>query len=129
LTAIYRPASDLGRPNFGATLLQVAPESNNQRLAIGFADSSFHLAWAEIVIGWLLALASRQLQTVLAGEGIFPVSSESKAAVEQLQASVSTVLARDDRARIEEVLDGNDRRYLVHNFRRTAGAAPKKILL
>ncbi len=58
LRAVYRPAADLGRPAFGATLLQTGPESNNVRLAIAFADASFHLGWAEITLGWLLALAA-----------------------------------------------------------------------
>jgi hypothetical protein len=129
LRSIYRPASDLARPNFGATLLQVAPESNNQRLAIAFADASFHLGWAEIVIGWLLALAGRQLGSVLAAEGIFPCSEESRADCEALRLQLDASLDRGDRCRIEEVMDGGDRRYLVHNFRRTSGAAPKKVLL
>jgi hypothetical protein len=65
LRAVYRPVSDLGRPNFGATLLQIAPESNNNRLAIAFADASFHLGWAELVVGWLLALSARQLRVIV----------------------------------------------------------------
>jgi hypothetical protein len=129
LRSIYRPASDLGRPNFGATLLQVAPESNNSRLAIGFADASFHLGWAEIVVGWLLALAMRQLQVIVDAEGIFPVSDEARATYESLRLNTDAALSRDDRCRIEEVEDGNSRRYLVHAFRRSAGGAAKRIVL
>ena len=129
LRSVYRPASDLGRPNFGASLLQVAPESNNTRLAIAFADASFHLGWAEIGLGWLLALAARQLQVVVDAEAIFPVSAERRRSCDDLQRQVEVALARPDRAAIQEVEAGDDRRYLVVNFRRTAGAAPKKILL
>jgi hypothetical protein len=129
LRGIYRPASDLGRPNFGATLLQVAPESNNNRLAIAFADASFHLGWAEIVLGWLLALAGRQLRVIVDAEGTFPVSEEVRVAYDALQRRIDAALARDDRARVEEVEEGNNRRYLVHDFRRSSSAAPKKIIL
>ena len=129
LRGIYRPASDLGRPNFGATLLQVAPESNNTRLAVAFADASFHLGWAEIVLGWLLALAARQLRVVVDAEGTFPVSDEARVAYDDLQRRIDATLARDDRSRVEEVEEGNNRRYLVHDFRRSSSAAPKKIIL
>ncbi|MPZ47839.1 MAG: hypothetical protein GEU75_00715 [Dehalococcoidia bacterium] len=129
LRGVYRPASDLGRPNFGATLLQVAPESNNVRLALTFADTSFHLGWAEIVAGWLLALASRQLRVIVDAEGLFPVSDEARAAYEAVQGRIAAALARDDRARIEEVDDAGTRRYLVHDFRRQSSGAPKKFLL
>jgi hypothetical protein len=129
LRPIYRAAADLSRPNFGATLLQVAPESNNQRLAIAFADGAFHLGWAELLLGWLLALAARQARLVIDADGIFPVTDERRAEYVDLQRRVEALLTRDDRCRIEEVQDGSDVRYLVHDFRRTSGAAPKKVLL
>lgn len=129
LGSIYRPASDLGRPSFGASLLQVGPESNNTRVAIAFADESFHLGWAELIIGWLMALAMRQSQVIVEATDVFPVSDEARAAYEALRRRIDEALGRSDRCRLEEVQDGNDRRYLVHNFRRTSGAAPKKVIL
>jgi hypothetical protein len=129
LRSVYRPASDLGRPNFGATLLQVGPESNNQRLALTFADRAFHLGWAEIVLGWLLALAERQLAVTLAAESIFAVSDEVRADCGRLAAEVDAALGRSDRCHIEEVDEEGYKRYLVHNFRRTSGSAPKRVLL
>ncbi|HXH21767.1 MAG TPA: hypothetical protein VNN10_07040 [Dehalococcoidia bacterium] len=130
LRAVYRPASDLGRPNFGATLLQVGPESNNLRLAIAFADATFHLGWAEIALGWALALAARQTRVAIDAEGIFGVTAETRAAYADLQQRVDAATARDDRCYIEEVVEAdNTRRYVVHNFRRQSGGAPKKILL
>ncbi len=129
LRAVYRPASDLGRPNFGASLLQVAPESNNVRLAISFADTSFHLGWAEIGLGWLLTLAARQLRVLVEAAPVFPVSDEARAAFNDLHREIGKTIVRIDRCHIEEVEEGNMRRYLVHNFRRTASAAPKKIIL
>ncbi len=130
LRSVYRPASDLGRPNFGATLLQVAPESNNLRLAIAFADTSFHLGWAEIALGWALALAARQLKVIVDGAPIFGVTDETRTAFAGLQRGVDAALGRDDRCYLEEVVESdNTRRYLVHNFRRQPSGAPKKIVL
>ena len=130
LRSVYRPASDLGRPNFGATLLQVAPESNNLRLAIAFADVSFHLGWAEIALGWALALAARQVRVIVDAEPVFGITDETRAAYIDLQRRIDATLARDDRCYVEEVVEpDNNRRYLVHNFRRQSGGAPKKILL
>jgi hypothetical protein len=129
LRAVYRPASDLSRPNFGATLLQVAPESNNTRLAIAFADASFHLGWAELITGWLLALAARQLLVIVDAGPTFPISPERRTAYETLQRRTDATLARPDRCRVEEIEEGNVRRYLVHNFRRSPSGAAKKILL
>jgi hypothetical protein len=129
LRSVYRPAAELSRPAFGASLLQVAPESNNNRIAIAFADQSFHLGWAEITLGWLLALSARQLRVIVDAAGIFPVTDERRAEYESLQRQVDAALARDDRCRIEEVEDRGDRRYLVHNFRRASSGSPKKVLL
>ena len=129
LRSVYRPAADLGRPAFGATLLQTGPESNNVRVAIGFADASFHLGWAEITLGWLLALAARQLQVIVEATDVFPTSDERRQRYEALRKQADEALSRSDRCRIEEVEDRGDRRYLVHNFRRAASGAAKKILL
>jgi hypothetical protein len=129
LRGIYRPASDLARPAFGASLLLVGPESSSSRVAVSFADPSFHLGWAEIVLGWLLALSTRQVEVVVDAEGIFPVSDARRQAYERLQKRVDEALARRDRCRIEEIVDGYNRRYLVHNFRRASGGSPKRILL
>jgi hypothetical protein len=129
LRAVYRPASDLSRPNFGATLLQVAPESNNVHLAVAFADASFHLGWAELVVGWLLALAVRQLRVIVDAGPTFPVSPGRRTAYETLQRRTDAALALPDRCRVEEIEEGNLRRYLVHNFRRSPSGAAKKILL
>jgi hypothetical protein len=129
LRGIYRPASDLGRPAFGASLLQVGPESNNNRLSVTFADASFHLGWAELTLGWLIALALRQIQVIIDAEGVFPVSDEVKGAYNGLRERIEKTLANGDRCKVEEVVRESDRRYLVHNFRRSAGGAPKRIVL
>ena len=129
LRSVYRAASDLGRPNFGATLLQVGPESNNARLAIAFADTSFHLAWAELVIGWLIALSVRQVKVIVDAGRWFPVSDERRTQYAELSSRTDELLRSVERCFIETVEADSDRRYLVHNFRRSTGASPKKILL
>ena len=129
LRRVWRPAADLARPAFGATLLQVAPESNNVRVAIAFADQSFHLGWAEITLGWLLALAGRQVQVAFDADGIFPISDDRRVTFDKLRGQLEAQLNRNDRCRIEELEDRGDRRYLVHHFRRAASAAPKKVVL
>jgi hypothetical protein len=129
LRSVYRPAAEISRPAFGASLLQIGPESNDNRLAITFVDASFHLGWAELTLGWLLALADKQIEVVLRANEIFPASEERRPAFDALHRRVSDSLARGDRCRIEEVPDGNDLRYLVHNFRRASGAAPKRVLM
>ena len=129
LRSVYRPTAELSRPNFGATLLQVAPESNNLRLALSFADPSFHLGWAELATGWSLALAVRQAGVIVEASSLFPVSEERRREHESLQTRAAAALGRGDRCSIEEVEIEGNRRYLVHNFRRAAGGAPKKILL
>jgi hypothetical protein len=139
LRQVYRPASDLGRPNFGATLLEVGPESNNQRLALTFADTAFHVGWAELVLGWLLALCERQLAVAVhasaeggsasGGKSVFPIHEDTHRAYTDLARRVEQTLSRPDRCSIEEVEDEHHKRLLVHNFRRTPGTAPKKFLL
>jgi hypothetical protein len=130
LGAIYRPSADLARVHFGSTLLQVGPESNNTRLSLSFADTSFHQAWAELIVGWLLTLALRQLQMLVDAAGtIFPLSEEARTAFDSLRARIQAVLSRGDRCSLTEVLDGNDRRYLISGFRRSSSTAPKKVIL
>jgi hypothetical protein len=129
LRRVYRPTSDLGRPNFGATALLVGPESNHARLALTFADPSFHLGWAELMLGWLLVLCERQLALAVHARRVFAVHDDVHRAYAELARRIDEALARPDRCRIEEVAEGNYKRYLVHNFRRAAGAAPKKVLL
>ena len=130
LRAVYRAASDLGRPNFGATLLGIGPESNNTRLAYTFDDASFHVGWAEIELGWLLRLCERQLAVAAHMRDVLNITDETHAAVATYARRVQDTLDNKSRARIEEV-DSPDgiKRWLIHNFRRQSSAAPKKYLL
>jgi hypothetical protein len=129
LRAVYRPASELGRPNFGATLLQVGPESNNLRLALSFADTSFHFGWAQIVLGWLLVLCERQLAVAVHAKGVFPIHEDTHGAYRDFASKAEASLTSPERCRIDEVDVDASKRYLVSNFRRAPGGAPKKVML
>ncbi len=129
MRVVYRAASDLGRPNFGATLMLTGPESNNQRLAYAFADPSFHVAWAELELGWLLRLCERQLAVAGHMKDVFNVTDETHRDIATYGRRVQETLDGPNRARIEEIEDGNMKRWLVHNFRRQPSGAPKKWLL
>jgi hypothetical protein len=129
LRLVYRAASDLGRPNFGATLILTGPESNNQRLAYAFADASFHVAWAEIELGWLLRLCERQLAVAGHMKDVFNVTEETHRDIAAYARRVQATLDNPNRARIEEIDESNMKRWLVHNFRRQPSGAPKKWLL
>ena len=129
LRSVYRPASELGRPNFGATLIEVGPESNNVRLALTFADTTFHVGWAELTQGWLLALCERQLAVAVHANDVFPIHEDTHGAYADFARRVEEALSRSGRCRIEEIEVEGHRRHLVHNFRRQPSGAPKKVLL
>lgn len=129
LRVVYRAASDLGRPNFGATLLAVGPESNNLRLAYSFADAAFHAGWAEVEFAWLLCLCERQLAVAVHMPDVLNITQDTHTAYDDYSRRVTTTLASPGRARIEEVEQAGFKRWLVHNWRRQPAGAPKKVLL
>jgi hypothetical protein len=129
LRIVYRASSDLSRPNFGATLLEVAPESNNLRLALTFADASFHVGWAEIELGWLIRLCERQLAIAVHMPDILNIDDDTHTAYAEYARRAGDALANPARAGIEEVEDDGFKRWLIHNFRRQPSGAPKKYLL
>lgn len=129
LRVVYRAASDLGRPNFGATLLEVGPESNNLRVALTFADAAFHVGWAEIQLGWLIRLAERQAAVAVHMPDVLNITEETHRAYGDYARRVESALADTSRARLEEVDAGGFMRWLACNFRRQPSGSPKKYLL
>ncbi len=129
LRTVYRSASDLGRPNFGATLMETGPESNNLRLAYSFADPAFHVGWAEIELGWLLRLCERQLAVAVHMPDVLNLTPETHAVYGEYAAAAQETLSDASRARIEEVDVDGFKRWLIHNFRRQPSGAPRKYLL
>lgn len=124
LGGVYRLLTDLSMPHFGATALQTAPDSSLQRLAISFGDGTFHLAWAEVIAGWLLLLADAQL-TAVVSSGVFAIDHATLAVYQSIAREISAALANTRRCYVEEA----GGRFLFHNFRRTAAAAPRRVLL
>jgi hypothetical protein len=129
LRLVYRAASDLGRPNFGATLLFAGPESNNARLAYGFDDRAFHVALAEIELGWLIRLCERQVAVAVHMSDVLNITPDTHAAYADYSTRADALLANASRARVEEVEEDNFKRWLIHNFRRQPSGAPKRMLL
>ena len=130
LRTIYRAASDFGRPNFGPTALFVANEASHARYPLNFADEAFHLGWAQLLLGWVLRLGTRQLHFGLHARELFPASDEVRAAVVAHVHEVERHLLDDARCTLEEYVDGDGRRrHLLLNFRRQPADAAKRLLL
>jgi hypothetical protein len=129
LGAVYRAASEFARPHFGVSAAMVAPESNQQKLAVTFADQTFHYGWAQLTLGWLLRLCVAQLRLTRTPGAPYNIEEETTAAVTAWSDAVDRLLNQPDRCRIEEVMDGYTRRWLIHNVRRQAGGAPRRFLL
>jgi hypothetical protein len=124
LGMVYRLLTDLSMPHFGSTALAVAPDSNLQKLSISFGDSSFHLGWAELIMGWLLMLADVQLTTVVSS-ATFPVDHSTLAVYQSYSKEVAGTLASRRRCYVEEA----GGRFVFHNYRRTAAGSPKRLVL
>jgi hypothetical protein len=129
LGATYRTAAEFSRQHFGVSVLEVAAESNRQRIAATFADQTFHFAWAQLVLGWLLTLADVQLALAVDVDSPFHASAETRAAVQTFSEQVHTLLENSGRCRIEEVSEDGNRRLIVVNFRRQSSGAPLRMLL
>jgi len=129
LGAVYRATSELARPHFGVSAAIVAAESNREKLAVTFADQTFHFGWAQITLGWLLTLCDVQLRLARTPGAPYNLTDDLTAAVAAWSGRVLALLDQPDRCRIEEMVDGHNRRWLIHNFRRQAGGAPKRLML
>ena len=130
LRAIYRAASDLGRPNFGPTALFTANEANARRYPLIFADEAFHLGWAELLLGWLLRVSARQLHVAMHQPQHFPAPPELREEVASHVREVERHLLEGPRCRLEEHVDESGRRrHLLTDFRRRPGDASTRVLL
>ncbi len=129
LSVVYRAASELARPHLGASLVLTAVDSNAQRLAVTFADQSFHFGWAQLVLGWLLGVCEAHLRLVTGTGTAFHITEETTAAVQAWIARAGAALDDPARCRMEPVDDAGEPRWLLVNVRRQPGAAPRKLLL
>jgi hypothetical protein len=129
LGLIYRASTEFNRPHFGASLLEVASESNLQKLAVVFGDQAFHFGWAQLELGWLISLCNIVLGHVLERGGLYGTTNETEAAIQQFQQRAGAALAGADRCSVEQIEVDGDQHFLIHNFRRQPGGAPRKIVL
>lgn len=130
LRLIYRAASDFGRPNFGPTALFVANEASHERYPLIFADSAFHLGWAQLLLGWLLRLEAAQLHIALHAREQFPAPQALRDEAAGHVRTIEPILDTDGRCRLEEYVDDEaHRRHLLVDFRRQPADAAKRILL
>ena len=124
----YRAVSELARPHFGASALLSAAESHDKRLLVNWADQSFHLGWAQLLLGWQIVLQDRQCRFAV-GSGLFGVESEDRAAYQQLHRRGQALLEAGNRCRARWVVDQGRQRLIIENFRRQPSGAPKRLLL
>ena len=130
LRLIYKAASDLGRPNFGPTALFVANEANHTRYPLIFADQTFHVGWAQLLLGWALRIGIAQVHLSLHLGEQFPASPELRAEAAEHVRQVEALLAQSGRCRLDEWTDEHGRRrHLLVEFRRRPSDAVQRVLL
>ncbi|MEX2375471.1 MAG: hypothetical protein WD942_07800 [Dehalococcoidia bacterium] len=129
LRLIYKAASDFGRPNFGPTAMLVANEANHSRYPLVFADQTFHLGWAQLLLGWALRIGVAQIHLGLHLTEQFPAPAELRAAATEHVHATEMLLARTDRCRLEEWSDDGRRRHLLIEFKRRPSDAAQRILI
>ena len=130
LRAVYRAASDLGRPNFGPAALFAAAGAGPRKYPLVFADEAFHLGWAELLLGWLLRVGAAQLGAALRQPTRFPAPPALRDEAASHVREAAERASGGERCRLEEYADGSGRRrMLLAGFRRRPGDAPRRLLL
>jgi hypothetical protein len=124
LGAVYRLLTDLSMPHFGTTLWLTSPEAGLQKAPLAFAESAFHLAWAELIAGWSLRLASAQLE-ISVDVPFLTLTRTLTADAAAVQRDVRAALGNRRRCYVEA--DGD--RFVFHNFRRSPTGQPKRVVL
>lgn len=127
LGPIYRASMDLSMPHFGSTLMLAGNDSTPDRVLMTFGDRDFHVGLAELVLGWLALLSVAQLGAAMEFEGVFAIPD--RAGIEAFCSEARDAAGRRDRCQVEVVERDEEKRYVVHNWRRQPGGAPKKLLL
>ncbi len=117
LGELYRLLMDLSMPHFGSALLFAAPETSLQKTPLAFADSSFHIGFAQVISGWLLILAGEQLTSW--------VETGTTPGREATLRGIAEILSDQRRCYVER----QDERWVFYNFRRAASGQPKRVIL
>lgn len=129
LDPVYRAASDLARPHIGAALLLTAPESGAARLALTFGDRAFHFGWAQLVLGWLLALNEGAIRLATTDDTPLNVADELRSQCDDWRGRAVAALAAPSRCTMTRIDTDEGQRWLVAGFRRQESGAPRKFLL
>lgn len=125
---LYRAATVLSLPHFGAGLLLAAGASDEERLAVTFGDRDFHLGLAELGLGLLAGLGREQLLLARREAARLALGS-LEAEAEKTAAELAGIPSRGDRCRLEFTeIEGRERAF-VQGFRRTPGAAAQRFIL
>ncbi len=128
LGGLYRAATVLTLPHFGATALIAANASGEERFAATFGDRDFHLGLAELALGLLAGLGREHLQlTIGAGQRLALGDLELRAS--ELVAGLSGIVSRPDRCRLDFVEIEGRERASVERFRRAPGGAAARFIL
>lgn len=130
LGAVYRAASEFARPHFGVALALTASESNRQRVAPTFGDQSFHFGWAQLTLGWLLALTDAALRLARTEASPYAPGEAMDDPYEAWATRMRQAIDAAERCRVREIIDDTgERRWLIENFRRQSGGAGRRLLL
>lgn len=127
LGPVYRASMDLSLSHFGSTLLLAGSDSTSERVLLTFGDRDFHVALAELLTGWLMLLSAAQVEAALEFASVFAIPDA--AALTSFAQQARAAASSHARCRIEAIDHHGEKRYLVHNWRRQPGAAPKRVLL
>lgn len=127
LAGVRDAARALARPSPGATLLLAGGESGPGRLAVTFGDRDFHMAFAELTSGWLLALGVAKVELLLEAGDVLPISDPD--ALTRWARSARRELDEPRRCRIERREIGGAERHVVENWRRGTAGAVRRIVL
>lgn len=131
LARVLRAASMAAGMAPSANLLQVASDSNRQRIAVTFGERAFHLGWAEITFGWLLALIGTQLELATGLTDVLNITPDRAAECVAWRTEAAGRLGRGERCRFEEapIQGAAAGDWIVHNFRRGGSGSPRRIVL
>ena len=121
-------AAALAKADFGVAILLAAGESTPERLAATFGDRDFHLGLAELAIGLVAAASLEQLALATSDES--PFARPDGTSVVVSVAALERLLQRSDRCRAELLGARSDgARFLVRQWRRAPGGAPRRLVL
>ena len=120
---IYRIVSDFTVPHFGTTLLVAGGEPSVGRVAPTFADRDFHLAFAEIIVGWLLKIGISSFHLL---ENADEKYHHPHVDVAKKWIGEAEIFLRDKK---KSFIHYDGQNYVLENWRRSPTARAKRIIL